>query len=697
MRRRELWVLGCAVCLLTGCDDGNGEPTVECDVKTYRAECRNGVARLCFDGMVKTTNCTYGCDKDSCRATPPVCEPDGGKQCDGKQPQICSNGAWMNSGDACQHACIDGECRDEIDGKCETGQKKCDGKQPQICDDGQWKNDAAPCQHECVDGECKDETDGKCETGQKKCDGKQPQICADGVWKNDGALCQHECVDGECKDETDGKCETGQKKCDGKQPQICADGVWKNDGALCQHECVDGQCALPACGSGGNVCSKNDFGSKTCKTEFKDVPPGMTAQGELVCNDDCTISTEKCFATTCGNNYHDAGEFCDIVDGQLYYESAEELTCAALNSPDCGQPGHPTCYEYEEGGFPGCSADCKALSRGTCRIKAQPMDGIQMCEFSELKYDTKTKELAAKGRITTDKGLGQASVTGEVVCTANTTMPSYEWSVGKSATRFAGECADCADDEYALVADTTLNTLPKGEYSCALRVHVNTGQASRSMYLCPLKNGYPLPEGSVPEEYIKTFQVEGSSVEGTVLAQWTFASYRKETGSNGKPITYDQFKAEDGVAADSAVLTASGEFLMYILSGTGGYGEGAAAMNDLPQDDAFSCTLEKHFTLKLNTTGYENIRLNFHAATSGAFPKTIVVAQKTANACTSLGEFDTVGGSEFVASPTINAPNAGNQTNAEIDIYTWGASDRNQTMRLDDIYITGTPIATDTP
>ena len=80
---------------------------------------------------------------------------------------------------------------------------------------------------------------------------------------------------------------------------------------------------------------------------------------------------------------------------------------------------------------------------------------------------------------------------------------------------------------------------------------------------------------------------------------------------------------------------------------------------------------------------------------SGTDEKPVAVAHKTADSCSKLGEFNTpTKETGFVASPMFVAPNANNQKDVEFGIYTWNASDSNQTLRIDDIYITGTPIAT---
>ena len=654
MGRRELLVLGCVACLFAGCDDSDSSSTAACDVKTYKATCVNGNLRSCVDGAIRENQCAYGCENDACRSSAPSCDGNDKKRCDNKQPQVCVDGTWQNNGAACEGDCVDGVCQIVVEGEC------------------------AP-------------------NGKKQCNGKQPLVCADGVWKNAGAACEGDCVDGECKGGEVGKCDlNGKKQCDGKQPQVCVNGSWQNEGAACENECFEGQCKAAACGSGAPVCDKTDFGGKTCKN-YVDYSSSELVIGELKCNDDCTINSDGCKKTTCGNGHLDGGEFCDIVKDKngndvMAYFANKDLDCTALNAKNCGADGQPSCYEYEEGGFPGCSADCQAMTRGTCRVKAQPMDGIQSCEFKDLNYNAETKEITVKGLVTPDQGLGQTNITGDFACSINATLPTYSWNIGRGALRHT-DCADCAEGEFALLGDANLTSLFGGTYSCVFRVHVDKGQASTSL-LCPTAKGAPLPNDRAPsDDYVRTFQVEGPQIEGTILAQWNFNALVKDDNK-----TYDKFDAERGVAASSATLWAADGSKLSILSGTGGYGEGAAAMKGLPEETAFSCEIAKHFAIKVDTTGYENIKIFFNAMSSGTDEKPVAVAHKTADSCSKLGEFNTpTKDTGFVASPVFAAPNANNQKDVEFGIYTWntgGSYDANQTLRIDDIYITGTPIAT---
>ena len=553
------------------------------------------------------------------------------------------------------------------------------------------------CAYGCENDACRSSAPSCDGNDKKRCDNKQPQVCVDGTWQNNGAACEGDCVDGECKGGEVGKCDlNGKKQCDGKQPQVCVNGSWQNEGAACENECFEGQCKAAACGSGAPVCDKTDFGGKTCKN-YVDYSSSELVIGELKCNDDCTINSDGCKKTTCGNGHLDGGEFCDIVKDKngndvMAYFANKDLDCTALNAKNCGADGQPSCYEYEEGGFPGCSADCQAMTRGTCRVKAQPMDGIQSCEFKDLNYNAETKEITVKGLVTPDQGLGQTNITGDFACSINATLPTYSWNIGRGALRHT-DCADCAEGEFALLGDANLTSLFGGTYSCVFRVHVDKGQASTSL-LCPTAKGAPLPNDRAPsDDYVRTFQVEGPQIEGTILAQWNFNALVKDDNK-----TYDKFDAERGVAASSATLWAADGSKLSILSGTGGYGEGAAAMKGLPEETAFSCEIAKHFAIKVDTTGYENIKIFFNAMSSGTDEKPVAVAHKTADSCSKLGEFNTpTKDTGFVASPVFAAPNANNQKDVEFGIYTWntgGSYDANQTLRIDDIYIIGTPIAT---
>ena len=652
MGRRELFALGCIAALLAGCNGTDGDKK-SCDVQTYKATCEGNSVLRCINGEIAASECSLGCENGVCRTTPAEsCSPDGAKQCNGKQPQICANGAWQNNGAACEVSCENGVCA------------------------------AAPA------ADCSPD-------GAKQCSGKQPQICANGTWQNNGAACEDSCENGVCAATPAADCSPdGAKQCNGKQPQICANGAWQNDGAACAGYCANGVCETdaPACGDGGAVCDKSNFGGKTCD-DYVDVPAKATVSGTLSCSDDCTIDSSKCGYTFCGNNNLDIyeGEFCDVVDGNVEFYSSSEQKCEDLNAPNCGEAGQPTCYEYEEGGLPGCSADCKSISKGTCKIKAQPMDGIKTCEFSSLSFDETTRELSANASVVIDEGLGQTSVTGQLVCAANADIPTYKWNLGRSDARHL-DCEDCVDDEYKLIADTMLGSLPGNTYSCVFLVHVDAGQASSTMYVCPTSEGYPNVQGIVSGDYIRTFDIAETAVEGTVLAKWTFISY---DGTDKTPV--NSVAAESGEAAASAALKVSDGSGFIVAAGTGGATEGAASMSGLSVGSALDCKTMKHFVISLDTTGYENIRIIFAAAASGSGEMQVAVTQNTQDACTQLGAFNVPGEREFKTSPVIDAAGASDLSNARFGIYMWNDGDQNQSLRVDDIIVTGDPIVTATP
>lgn len=539
--------------------------------------------------------------------------------------------------------------------------------------------------------------DPACSDGQKRCDSLQPQVCEGGVWKDAGAACETSCVAGECQAAV--VCEEGKKQCADKQPQVCEGGAWKDVGSACETSCVDGECqaAGQVCGdgvrTGSESCDKKDFGGKTCADFLSDVPKTAVVSGDLICTDQCEIDSSRCEISWCGNNIFDAdkNEFCDVVDGVSKFYQTPEPTCSVLNAKNCGQPGMPTCYEYEDGGRPGCSADCKSFKKGTCKIKAQPMDGIQTCEFSSLTYDPDTREIVAHARVTTMSGLelGQAAVSGRLSCTSDTSAATYAWNLGRSEARFLENCdgGPCAEDEYALIADSTLPLLSAGTYSCAFAVHVNAGQASSSMSICPISDGFPLPEGTVDEGYLRTFNVDESALPGTILAGWTFAKFENKT-------TALEAFADVGVMASQAVLKVSDGSEMTFLAGLGGYPESAAALSNLDKNAVLKDYAKtRHFAFQLSTLGYQNIRLKYAIAGSDVEDKTIATTLKIQDAYALIGDLMTVEGKNvFKQFPLMTVMNADNRDSIEIGVYLWSEPAVNQSLRIDDVYVIGDPL-----
>ncbi len=73
--------------------------------------------------------------------------------------------------------------------------------------------------------------------------------------------------------------------------------------------------------------------------------------------------------------------------------------------------------------------------------------------------------------------------------------------------------------------------------------------------------------------------------------------------------------------------------------------------------------------------------------------KHIVAAYRFNNLVTTVGDellFDSK--NKFVQFPETALASASNLSEYELDVYTYGASDQNMTIRLDDIFVLGDPM-----
>ncbi len=135
----------------------------------------------------------------------------------------------------------------------------------------------------------------------------------------------------------------------------CADFGFDAGDLICTNDCTISTEACFACGDGtkqaAEACDGQDFGGKTCITE------GF-AGGSLQCSVDCqSISTSGCQqAPTCGDGKKDPGEQCDGADlgGQscsgLGFDSGS-LSCSGnctFDTSQC-QNDNPNCLGFGEG------------------------------------------------------------------------------------------------------------------------------------------------------------------------------------------------------------------------------------------------------------------------------------------------------------------------------------------------------------
>lgn len=189
--------------------------------------------------------------------------------------------------------------------------------------------------------------------------------------------------------------------------------------------------------------------------------------------------------TLCGNGTidTDAEEICDIgADGQRNTSDdkmGNDLTCemyAASSSADKDKTG------WE--GKPGCSSDCKGLSKGTC-VSAEERDskdsegvnGILKCS-STLAVSTENKSATAKvsyemGSTTPDSGVKSA-----IVCSSATGTVEADVSVAS--------LTDAASGSAELSLD--LSNKSAGEYAC----YVIVKAGSQGSVICPLEKDTPV-------------------------------------------------------------------------------------------------------------------------------------------------------------------------------------------------------------
>jgi hypothetical protein len=118
----------------------------------------------CGDDLICSLNSCVECTSTNtaaCGAMTPVCLENEcvacmppSARCSGTQPQSCSAaGAWTNNGVACSGdtpECVGGACR------CTAGAVRCNLEQPEICSSGSWvaTGDACAMGQVCTAGAC---------------------------------------------------------------------------------------------------------------------------------------------------------------------------------------------------------------------------------------------------------------------------------------------------------------------------------------------------------------------------------------------------------------------------------------------------------------------------------------------------------------------------------------------------------------
>lgn len=650
------------------------------DVTTCTVEgatCEGSDSVICVGGVKSRTSCPFGCENGVCRTSAVSCSPDGNK-CDGNIQVKCEQG--IESRQECVNGCEGGVCKPsgETEKTCTTTGSVCEGNVVVMCIGG--VESRKECEFGCENGMCKTEETG-CSPDGKKCEGSSLVTCVAGIESRQ--TCANGCEDSACKTEVK-TCEEEGVSCDGAYLVTCVGGVESRQ--LCESGCGEGQCLQktePKCGNniveGDEKCDGTDPGVMTCH-DVKGSMDTAVYTGDPECNDTCdgVKGFGTCEMGFCRNNRLDINqhveEFCDVVDGVDKF----------LNEPKCEDiPGYAG-KTWQPGGRPGCSDDCKALKKGTCKLSAQPQCGIETCQFKAFNIDNENKEVSGELVLLPMAGADASTVEGQFACGIPESA-TYSWRY--SDARFM-ECEDCESGEYKLVSELSYANKAAGTYGCVFRARVKVeGDKSTSFCNCPVEYGYPFQADIPDASVMKTFEVEAEKIEGTILAHWDFGNYTKDQLARS-------IKANDGVKASESKIKMSDDSEMRMLTGTEGYPKAAASSANWPTASTLgNLDTAKHFVISLSSTGYENIRFKFRVAGSGISEKPIVVAYRLGNMATIIGEeFRISSTNEFEDYPLTMIENVSNQSSFELNVYTYAASDQNMTIRLDDIYVIGDAI-----
>ena len=458
--------------------------------------------------------------------------------------------------------------------------------------------------------------------------------------------------------------------------------------------CHDGVCQSPdkhsLCGNrkkdDGEACDFHDFGSLSCNN-IDSLDHSVNYEGSLRCSDDCdAILTDQCVVTSCGDGIRQLDELCDT-------------------SKD-GKPLHstfPTCYDYvdiskkglsyEEGGEPGCSKDCKGYSKGTCKIAAQPRDGIQSCAFSEMTtyQDPSSHETWIQGKldiVIEPEVVDESSLVGQIVC-GHAELQTYLWSFKSSIPNFA-ITDDGDDDPTTVTMDGWLNPTGwgPGTYDCVFQINAKSGKDG--FYNCPLEMGYPAEQDYVESDHYRQWVVEDTQIVGDIIAHWDFESL----GEKGDNVS--SAPADDGANASSAKITvtpgSNGKNVLELITGVTGYPTIAISADGWSSESSLSSPqTQKHFVVEFDTTGFQNIRVQMSMAASGT-NSGMVAATYTAGTLSSTADNYSMKHTDRSWEPWSFVLDSAQNSHVTLNLYNYGNTDANARWRLDELYILGDKI-----
>ena len=539
-----------------------------------------------------------------------------------------------------------------IQGSCVAGcTQRCDGNVLVSCSNG--NETRTDCPNGCENNACII-APKTCKPDGARCEGNVLVTCAAGVESRN--TCPNGCENNACKT-APAACTPDGARCEGNVLVTCAAGVESRN--TCPNGCENNACktAPAACSPDGSKCEGNVL--VTCAAGI---------ESRETCPNGCENNACKEPQNSCGNGVREGSELCDGED-------LGKLTCQDVK-------GNTASTKYV--GKPKCSEDCKSLLKGTCRIAPQSQGGIEKCQFVDLEQNDTTEEVTGHALLIPIDGVTNTMIKGRLAC-GNPSVATYSWKY--EAARFM-ECDQCAENEYKLVSEVSYAEKAAGTYGCVFQIYVNTkdidGSNSTSYYNCPVEMGYPFAQDIPTDEIMRTFDVKAEPVEGAVLAHWDFANYKKDDRTKSA-------QANDGIFASSSFISLSDGSEIRMLSGTGDYPEGAASGDKWSTESSLTdLDNTKHFVLTSQSTGYKNVRFQFKVAGSGINEKHVIAAYRINNTPHLVGnELNFSDSNKFHEYPLTTVNELSNQKELELDVYTYGSTDPNMTIRLDDIYLLG--------
>ena len=704
--------LACLVgvcCLLIGCSDSENDSKKKasaCDEQTFTQSCTSRETfNYCQNGEIFESACPPNqiCFNGQCG------EPciGLGNQCDENNINVIACENNFKKIIPCSNGCQHGACKTDTTAQCQNDmQPYCNGSDLITCVQNNLRTQH--CTLGCEQNKCIVLEDPPTLCNEKdypKCNGDNLITCTDG--KLETMHCENGCSKNACIPLVDPTIRCNEKdypQCEDNSLLTCVSGILNSE--LCTNGCENNSCIdtptpKESCGNNiidaGEACDGKDIGKAKCADFVEKNMDQAVYTGNPVCNDTCTaVEAGTCAVTFCGNNQldqltHDlnnqVSEYCDEVNGVIKFR--DNVTCADIK----GYEG----LEWESGGKPGCNKTCDGLSQGTCVLKSQPMFGIKQCAFTSLEKDESTQTVTGKARVVPVSPDASYDLLSGILACGHRENKTYTW--GKTEARFM-ECADCAPGEFELIADFSYAAKSPDTYDCVFQVDINDsalegGSNSNEFVNCPVIMGSPHNQKEDPTDaIIRTYTVDNTTSEGTLLAYWDFAGFKK----------YDKaasVKASDGIYATQSTVELSDHSEMQMYTNGGDQSNMAARGEEFSADATLSLEKDKHFSIKTSTKGYKNIRFKYSVAGSGdGTTKHIATAVNVLKIILGFGEELTFTDREFHLFPLTVVPdnNADDQTEVEFRIYPFGSTDQygneasNTTIRVDDIYVIGDPL-----